>query len=113
VNILIFTIFINHLNFLEGEMAKKLEKTPVDEIKKNLKTDRLVIGTEKTLKLLKLGKLAKIFIAKNTAEMIETDLKYYSKINNVELSKLDIDNEGLGVLCKKPFSISVIGLKHV
>ena len=91
-------------------MAKKIEKTSVEEIKKNLKTDKLVIGTDKTLKLLKLGKLAKIFIAKNTAELIENDLNYYSKINNVELSKLNIDNEEMGVLCKKPFSISVIGL---
>ena len=91
-------------------MAKKSEKSATDEIKKNLKTDKLVIGTDKTLKLLKLGKLAKIFIAKNTAELVENDLNYYSKINSIEVLKLDIDNEEMGVLCKKPFSISVIGL---
>ena len=91
-------------------MAKKTEKTPVEEIKNNLKTDKLVIGTDKTVKLLKLGKLAKVFVAENTAELVENDLDYYSKINNVELSKLNIDNEELGVLCKKPFSISVMGL---
>ena len=91
-------------------MAKKTEKSATDEIKKNLKTDKLVIGMDKTVKLLKLGKLAKVFIAKNTAEITENDLNYYSKINNIELSKLNIDNEELGVLCKKPFSISVMGL---
>ena len=91
-------------------MAKKTEKSATDEIKNNLKTDKLVIGTDKTVKLLKLGKLAKVFVAENTAELVENDLDYYSKINNVELSKLNIDNEELGVLCKKPFSISVIGL---
>ena len=91
-------------------MAKKAVVSETDEIKKNLKTDKLVIGTDKTLKLLKLGKLAKVFIAENTAEPVETDLKYYSEINNIEVTKLNIDNEELGVLCKKPFSISVIGL---
>ena len=91
-------------------MAKKSEKSATDEIKKNLKTDKLVIGTDKTVKLLKLGKLAKVFVAENTAELVENDLNYYSKINNIEVSKLDIDNEELGVLCKKPFSISVMGL---
>lgn len=91
-------------------MAKKTGKTSVEEIKNNLKTDKLVIGTDKTVKLLKLGKLAKVFVAENTAELVENDLDYYSKINNVEVSKLNIDNEELGVLCKKPFSISVIGL---
>ncbi len=91
-------------------MAKKTVVNETDEIKKNLKTDKLVIGTDKTVKLLKLGKLAKIFIARNTAELIEADLNYYSKINDIEVLKLNIDNDELGVLCKKPFSISVIGL---
>ena len=91
-------------------MAKKTEKSATDEIKNNLKTDKLVIGTDKTVKLLKLGKLVKVFVAENTAELVENDLDYYSKINNVEVSKLNIDNEELGVLCKKPFSISVMGL---
>lgn len=91
-------------------MTKKAAVNPTTEIKKNLKTDKLVIGTDKTVKLLKLGKLAKVFIANNTPEITENDLNYYSRINNVEISKLKIDNEELGVLCKKPFSISVIGL---
>ncbi len=91
-------------------MAKKTVVNETDEIKKNLKTDKLVIGTDKTVKLLKLNKLAKIFIARNTAELIEADLNYYSKINDIEVLKLNIDNDELGVLCKKPFSISVIGL---
>ena len=81
------------------------------EIKNKLKTEKLVIGKSNTLKLLKLGKLSKIFLSANTPKEQEDDIKYYSKLAGVDVEKVDLPNDELGTYCKKPFSISVIGLK--
>ena len=81
------------------------------EIKKNLKTEKLVLGSSRTLKLLKEGKLSKIFVSANTPKEMVEDLKYYTKLADVEVEKVDMPNDELGIYCKKPYSISVIGLK--
>jgi len=39
-------------------------------------------------------------------------LKHYCKISKVKLTKLPYPNDELGTMCKKPFAISVLGLKE-
>jgi len=82
----------------------------IETIRKLLKTKKLVIGTDNTMKNLKKGKLEKIFLAENCDEKTLKDIKYYAKINKTEIKTLDVPNHELGTICKKPFSISVIGL---
>ncbi|HLC96894.1 MAG TPA: ribosomal L7Ae/L30e/S12e/Gadd45 family protein [Candidatus Nanoarchaeia archaeon] len=77
----------------------------MDEIKKLLKTDKLIVGTKETLKALRNGTLAKIFTSSNC----KTDLSKYSQ--HVPVTQLSIPNDELGVLCKKQFSISMIGMR--
>lgn len=84
---------------------------PTDEIKKLLGTKNLIIGTERTIKLLKKGELKKVFIAKNAAEETKKDIEYYAELSGVEIENLNETNEEIGILCKKSFSISVIGMK--
>ena len=59
----------------------------IDDIKKALDAKKLVIGTDKTIKNLKFGKIAKI-----------------------EFNILNKSNEELGIVCKKPYSISVLSI---
>jgi large subunit ribosomal protein L30e len=80
------------------------------EFKKLLKNKNLIIGTEKTIKQLRLGKLAKAFVTSNAPEKIRADINYYAKLSKTEVTNLKYTNEELGELCKKPFSISVLGL---
>jgi len=84
---------------------------PTDEIKKLLGKENLIIGTDRTTKMLKRGELKKIFLAKNTAEETKKDIEYYAELSGVEVENLKETNEEIGILCKKPFSISVIGMK--
>lgn len=84
---------------------------PTDEIKKLLGTENLIIGTERTTKMLKKGDLKKIFLAKNASEETKKDIDYYAELSGVEVETLNETNEEIGTLCKKPFSISVIGMK--
>ena len=80
------------------------------DIKKNLKTKKLVVGTKQTLKNLKLGKLEKVFVTANCPESVKKDVAHYSSLSGCEVQSLDIPNEELGTICKKQFAISVLGL---
>lgn len=80
------------------------------DFKKVLKNKNLIVGTEKTAKQLKLGKLAKVFVTANAPEGVRADINYYAKLTKTEVMNLKYTNEELGELCKRPFSISVLGL---
>jgi len=88
-------------------MAKKINAA---EIKKMLKAGSLIMGTERTMKSLKLGKLQKVLLSANCPQKVERDISYYAGLSGIELHKLDYHNDELGVICKKPFSISVLAV---
>ena len=88
-------------------MAKKIDSA---EIKKLMKSGNVIIGTEKTIKSLKLGRIQKVLLSANCPSKVEKDINYYAGLDNVEFHKLDYQNDELGVICKKPFSISVLAL---
>jgi large subunit ribosomal protein L30e len=81
------------------------------EIRKLLGSDKLIIGTDRCMKLLREGQLKKVMLASNTSAQIADDVKHYSEISGAEVVVLDIPNEELGVYCKKPFNISVLGIR--
>ncbi len=91
-------------------MAKKAADKVVTEIKGLLKEKKLVIGTEMTLKKILLGKIERVFLSSNCPENVRGDIDYYSKINKFNVSELKYPNDELGSICKKPFSISVLGV---
>lgn len=83
----------------------------IQEIKKLIKENKLLLGTDTTMKALKAGKLSKIYATSNCPADVREDLEHYSKLSGVEIVNLDIANDELGVVCKKTFRISIIGLK--
>lgn len=82
----------------------------ITEIKKALKEGKAIIGTSRTIKNLKLGKVSKVFLTSNCPDDVKKDIKYYSKLAKVEVVRLKQPNDELGALCKKPFSISVLSI---
>lgn len=84
----------------------------LDLLRKKVKEKAAIIGKERTLKMLKLGKLSKVMVAANVSKDTKEDVLHYAGVEGVDVSVLKISNEELGVLCRKPFSISVIGLKN-
>ncbi|HLC74762.1 MAG TPA: ribosomal L7Ae/L30e/S12e/Gadd45 family protein [Candidatus Nanoarchaeia archaeon] len=83
----------------------------IAEVKQAIKEGNAVIGLQRTLKLLKQKKIKKIFLASNTAKLTKEDIAHYSKLANVTVADLELKNEDLGTICKKPFSISVISVR--
>ena len=80
------------------------------ELRKHVQGSKLVIGTAEVMKLLKHNKLARIFAASNCPASIKDDLKHYGTMADCEIVELQVPNDELGVLCKKPFSIAVVGV---
>ncbi len=80
------------------------------EIRKLLAEKRLVLGTERAMKLVRQGTLAKIYLSSNCPPKLKEDFNRYCAMNGIECQDLGVPNEELGVWCKKPFAISVIGV---
>lgn len=87
------------------------DKLSAEDIKKMLKSEQVIIGTERTIKELKIGKVKKVLIASNCRGNIEKILRHHADIAKAGFIKLGYPNDELGIICKKPFSISVLGLR--
>lgn len=81
------------------------------DFQKIIKNKDVVFGTELVIKGLKTGSLSKVWISSNCPDDVIQSIEHYSKISKVEIVKLETPNDELGTLCKKPFSISVLGVK--
>ncbi len=86
------------------------EQVTVAELKKVLKGENVVIGTQRTIKELKRGAVERVFVTLNCPASVEQDIDHYTRLSGAEKIKLSMPNEELGVICKKPFSISVVSL---
>lgn len=91
-------------------MVKKKTNILAQELKKALENKKVVIGSERTIKLLKKGLLKKVIISKNCNERVVKLIEHYAKISSVEIKKTIYTSEKLGALCKKPFLIAVLGI---
>ena len=85
-----------------------MAKINAAEIKKMIKSGNVVIGTERTIKSLKLGKVQKVLVSSNCPNSVENNINYYSGLSGAEVHKLEYPNDELSVICKKSFSISVL-----
>jgi len=83
----------------------------IAEVKKIVKEGKALVGTDNVMKELKLGKLSKVFVTANCPAKVKEDIKHYAKLAKTEVVQLKVPNDELGVVCKKPFSISVLGLR--
>lgn len=83
----------------------------ISEIKQLLKEEKLVIGADRTIKGINTGKFVKIYIASNCSDQLRENIVHYADIASVEVVDAGIPNDELGDVCKKPFSISVMGIK--
>ena len=92
-------------------MAEKVSVDKnVEEIKKVIKKGDFIIGSDEGIKSLKLGKTEKVYLASNCSEETRDEVERLAKIGNVEVITLAVPNDDFGVLCKKPFSISMLSV---
>lgn len=92
---------------METEQKDKLN---LENIRDLIKTEKIVFGKDEVLKNLRNSNLAKILLSSNVPEETITEIRNFSGLNNTEVLTLDIPNVELGAICKKPFSVSMIGV---
>ena len=81
-----------------------------EDLREALKGKKVVLGSSRTVKFLKLGKVDKIVIASNCPDGTRKDIEQYVKIGGVKLEKFDGTAKQLGVFCGKPFSIASLAI---
>ncbi len=82
-----------------------------NEIKKMLKNENLVLGSDRILKLLRQSQMESVWLASNAPASVSDDVKRYAQLSGIGVETLAIPNDELGVICKKPFHVAAIGLK--
>lgn len=95
-------------------MAKKKtagQDPVVKELSDELKTKEVFLGTEETLKKLGKGEVSKVYMASNVEEFRKEEVEKYAKLAEIDIVALPLNNEQLGVLCKKPYSVAVLSVK--
>lgn len=84
---------------------------PLDAVIKTVvRTGKVVIGSRRTLKLVKLGKVKAVIAASNLPRELREDLEYYAKLSEVPVIVFPGTNMELGVVCGKPFSVAMMGV---
>lgn len=77
----------------------------MEAVVKQLKEGKLVIGTNRTLKLLRAGKIVLVYTTTTTPEEVK------AKIKDVEVKKLKMTATELGKLLGKNFPIALCGVR--
>lgn len=91
-------------------MTEKVADKEIAEIRKLLKGKGVTVGTKRALKNLKLGKVKRVYLSSNCSEKVSETIQHYAKLSKAEIIHLKYPNDELGLLCKKPFSISVLSV---
>ena len=71
--------------------------------------EKLIVGSERTLKLAKQGKIAKIYLASNIPEELKIEAELTAKANGIEVVMLDENSKQFGVKIGKPFTVLMAG----
>jgi large subunit ribosomal protein L30e len=90
-------------------MAKKTVDPLIREIRNKIAEKKAVLGRDLVLKSLKQDKLQTVFLTSNAPKELIEDINYYADLTNTEIKRINYPNEELGVICQKPFSISILG----
>ncbi|MBS3124319.1 ribosomal L7Ae/L30e/S12e/Gadd45 family protein [Candidatus Woesearchaeota archaeon] len=79
-------------------------------LKEKSQSGKALLGKEEVLRGLRKGLVKKVFLSSNCQPQIKSDILHYSKLAGTEVVELSLNNEELGVLCKKGYFVSVAGI---
>ncbi len=81
----------------------------VSEIEHAVRTGGLVVGYKQVIKSLHLGLIKEVFVASNGKSFIDS-IKLVS--DGIPVTLIPESSKELGILCKKPFNITVLGVRE-
>ena len=94
---------------MEDEPIKE-EPRGIAEVRKLLPTKHLLLGERRVMKFALEGKLKKVFLAKNCKDTLKRDVLRAQALSGLAVEELNVTNEEVGVACKKPYAVAIIGV---
>ncbi|MCS7128704.1 MAG: 50S ribosomal protein L30e [Sulfolobales archaeon] len=87
-------------------MSQVSEVDVVRALQTAIKTGNIVIGSRRTIELVKHGRAKLVIVASNAPPEVRRDIEYYAKLSGVTVYIYPGTNMDLGAACGKPFSIT-------
>jgi len=81
-------------------------------IKEKIKKGKVIIGYKTVIKSLKSDRPELVVVAANTPDDKKKMIELNAKISKVQVKEYPKDSVELGLLCGKPFSISILAIKR-
>lgn len=81
-------------------------------IKEKLKENKVILGFNTVMKFLKNAHPKLIVYANNIPEDRKKMIEHNAKISKVEIKEYPNDSVNLGLVCGKPFPVSVLAIKR-
>ncbi len=72
--------------------------------------DKIIVGSERTLKAIQDGKIKEVFISSNFPENKISEIENAAEVWEFKINKLKISSEELGARCRRPHSVIMLGL---
>lgn len=76
-----------------------------------VKTGKVSLGTNSTLKSVSTGKVRLVVVASNCPKKVREDLEYYSKLSKILIIPYSGTSLELGRVCGKPFLVSALAIR--
>ena len=80
------------------------------EIRQALATGEVILGRDRSIEALKLGRAKLVILASNCPAETREDVRYYSKLSGAAVHDYERDGAELGLACGKPFMVSMIAV---
>ncbi|MEK6849031.1 MAG: ribosomal L7Ae/L30e/S12e/Gadd45 family protein [Nanoarchaeota archaeon] len=87
-----------------------MAKDVIVEIKKLFEAGKVILGQERTMKLVKTGGVKRVFTSKNCKADVCQDVKRFAELAGVQVVELPLSSDEVGALCRKQFGVSILGV---
>jgi len=82
-------------------------------IKEGMKKKKVILGYDRVVKSIKMNRPKLIVLAKNAPEDKAKIIKHNAKIAKIDIEQYQKDSINLGLICGKPFPVSILAIKEV
>lgn len=86
------------------------ETKELDLLKVKAQEKKIVIGTKQVLQGLRTKSLSRVIVAQNCPARVKQDIIRYATLVQIPVTSARQSNEELGIVCKKNFFISAVGI---
>ncbi len=80
------------------------------ELVNAIKTGKVVLGSRRTIKLVKTGKAKAVIIAQNAPPDLREEITYYAKLSGIPVYTFPGTSLELGMACGKPFVVASLAI---